>query len=175
MHILLSSKNFYQQKALYIRMESRIERGAEGCKWDLRERISHDTWLLLYHCICYHKKYITNFYVDVGRLSNYLKYCLTASIYFARFLLYFIHPNSFQWTEIQHAKVFDAVPLLFEIPSLLNHDHINVNLLRNQDLRCLKGDLGMEDHNTLLSEFIHNLTSIPLVSITSTIYLNLVC
>ena len=41
MNILLDSKDFYEQKALYIRVKSKMERGLEGGKRDLRERVSH--------------------------------------------------------------------------------------------------------------------------------------
>ncbi len=41
MNILLDSKDFYEQKALYIRVKSKMERGLEVGKRDLRERVSH--------------------------------------------------------------------------------------------------------------------------------------
>jgi hypothetical protein len=82
-HILLGSKNFYQQRTLYIR-------GLKAEQGEMRERVSHGARFLLYHCICYHKEYITILYVNVDKLLNHLKYCLTASIYFDWFLLYFM-------------------------------------------------------------------------------------
>jgi hypothetical protein len=43
-----------------------------------------------FNCICSYTRYITNLYMDVGKLPNYLKLCGLYLLVLDQFLLYFI-------------------------------------------------------------------------------------
>jgi hypothetical protein len=61
--------------------------------------------------------------VDVGKLPNHLKLCVLYSTLF-------LSSNSLQWTEIQCAVRFDAVPILSEkIPPTKTLLSIKINFL----------------------------------------------
>ncbi len=64
---------------------------------------------------------IINLSVDVGKLPNHLKYCVTISIYFGSVLALYYHLNNLQWAEIHCTKVFDAIQRLSKNSPHSNH------------------------------------------------------
>ena len=58
------------------------------------------------YCICSYTSYITNLYVDVGKLPNHLKICVLYLYALDQFWLCFIIKISLQWTENHHGQGF---------------------------------------------------------------------
>ena len=95
-------------------------------KGEVRRKAVEETWVRgslswcsvnVFYCICYYIWYITNLYVNVGKLC-------VVSFYFGLVLALFYHPNSLQWTEIHRIVMFVAVPLLSEKIGPSNWRHL---------------------------------------------------
>ena len=87
------------------------EKGRKG------EKTTKETWERglsgapdkIFHCICNYTRYITNLYVDVGKLPNHLKICVLYLFVLDQFLLCFINQLVFNGLRFMTKVLFTVL------------------------------------------------------------------